>query len=95
MVQNYYSYYTLSVTLDVVTQRSNSSQPHGLFRGAARQGMLSATATLNTNTVPYYQTAFLSPGASVQSVDMDNDEIQTQITHSLDFYIPPTSFPNS
>jgi len=92
---NYYSYYSLGVTLDVVTSRSNASQPHGLYRGATRQGMLEYTASMNANTVPYYQTAFVNPGASVQAVDQDNDEIITSISYSLDFFIPPASFPNS
>lgn len=91
----YYSYYTMSVTLDVVTQRSNASQPHGLYRGATRQGMLEYTAAMNANTVPYYQTVFVNPGSSNQMVDLENDAIITQISYTLDFHIPPTSFPNS
>src|SRR6185369_10352749 len=56
----YYSYYTIGLTLDVVTSRSNSSQPHGLYRGATRQGMLEYTASMNNTTVPYYQTTFVN-----------------------------------
>lgn len=89
----YYSEYTIGVTLDVVTSRSNTSQPHGLLRGATRQGMLEYTASMNNTTIPYYQTAFVNPGASVQMVDPDNDEIITSISYSIDFFIPPTSFP--
>ncbi len=92
---NYYSYYTLGVTIDVVTSRSNSSQPHGLYRGATRQGMLEYTASMNANTVPYYQTAFVNPGSSTQAMDAENDEIITQLGYSIDFFIPPSSFPNS
>jgi hypothetical protein len=89
----YYSHYMLSVAIDVVTQRSNTSQPHGLFRGAVRQGLLPISAILNNTTVPYYQTAFVSPGPSTQSVDIENDEIQTQITYDIQMFIPPASFP--
>jgi hypothetical protein len=91
----YYSYYTLSVTLDVITQRQNASQPHGLLRGAARQGMLEYTATLNNTTIPYYQTVFMNPGASTQVVDPENDSIVTSIAYTMDVFIPPSSFPNS
>jgi len=96
-VQNtrYYSYYTLGVTLDVVTSRSNSSQPHGLYRGAVRQGMLEYTASMNANTVPYYETVFVNPQSSQQMVDSDNDAIITSIAYSIDFHIPPSSWPNS
>ena len=92
---NYYSYYSLSVALDVITQRSNGSQPHGLFRGATRQGMLEYTAAMNNTTVPYYQTCFVNPGSSTQVVDADNDEIITSLAYNLDLFIPPSSVPNS
>jgi len=91
----FYSYYSLSVALDVITQRQNSSQPHGLFRGMARQGMLSSSATLNVNTVPYFQTTFVNPGASNQVVDPDNDTIITSMSYTLDMAIPVSSVPTS
>ncbi len=91
----YYSYYTLSVALDVITQRQNTSQPHGLYRGAVRQGMLEYTATLNNTTIPYYQTAFMNPGASTQVIDPENDAIITSLSYTMDVWINPSSFPNS
>jgi hypothetical protein len=91
----YYSTYQISVTLDVVTSRSNTAQPHGLYRGATRQGMLELTASMNANTVPYYQTAFVTPLASAQGIDADNDEITTQMSYQIDAFIPPASFPNA
>lgn len=95
VTSNYYSYYAATVTLDAVTNRSWSNQPHGLYRGAGRQAMLEITASMNANTVPYYQTALVTPQGSIQSIDADNDEIITQMAFLLEFYIPPTSFPNS
>lgn len=95
VMTNYYSYYKMGVTLDVVSQRSNNLQNHGILRGATRQGMLEITATLNSNSVPYYQTPFVNPGASLQSIDSANDEIITQLAYELDVFIPPSSFPNS
>lgn len=91
----YYSYFTLGVTLDVVTSRSNNQQNHGLLRGATRQGMLEYMASMNNTSVPYYQTAFVNPQSSQQMVDPANDELITQLAYSLDFFIPPASFPNS
>ena len=93
VASNYYSYYEFGLQLDVVTARSNSSQNHGLLRGAVRQGMLEITASLNANTIPYYQTAYVTPMASMQGIDADNDEIQTQLTYELSVFIPPSSFP--
>ena len=90
---NYYSHYTASLTLDVVTARSNASQLHGLLRGAVRQGMLEYTAALNSNTVPYYQTPFVTPQGSQQAIDGENDEIQTQLSYALDVFIQPSSYP--
>lgn len=91
----YYSFYTLSVALDVITQRQNTSQPHGLYRGATRQGMLEYTATLNNTTIPYYQTVFMNPGASTQVIDPEDDSIITSMVWTMDVFIPPSSFPNS
>jgi hypothetical protein len=92
---NYYSYYTLGVTLDVITSRQNTSQSHGLLRGAARQGMLSYTASMNTNTLPYYEVTLVTPGSTTQAIDGDNDEIITSLAYSIDFWINPTVYPNS
>jgi len=91
----YYSYYTLGVTLDVVTQRQNVSQPHGLFRGAVRQGMLEYTQAMTNTNLPYYQTTYVNPGTSTQAIDPENDAIITSVQYSLDFFILPAQFPNS
>ncbi len=91
----FYSYYTMGITLDVVTQRSNNNQPHGLYRGAVRQGMLEYTASMNNTSLPYYQTTFLNPGACTQIVDAENDAIISSLSFSLDFSIPASSMPNS
>lgn len=95
VASNYYSFYSASLALGVVSARDNSAQNHGLLRGATRQGMLEITAALNGTTVPYYETVFMVPSGSLQGVDADNDEITTQLTYDVQFYIPPTSFPNS
>ena len=92
---SYYSFYTIAVTLDVVTQRQNINQPHGLFRGATRKGMLEYVASMNNTNLPYYQTVFVNPGACNQMVDLDNDAIVSQLSYSIDFSIPASSMPNS
>lgn len=90
---NYYGAYQLQASLDVVTARSNVSQLHGLLRGGVRQGMLEMTASMNANTVPYYQTAFVTPLGSNQGIDAENDEITTNLTFQIDMQIPASSFP--
>ena len=92
---NYWSYPQLTVELTVCTQRNNASQPHGLMRGMVRQGMLSATAIMNNNVLPYYQTVDVLPLTSTQGIEPQNDEINTQMTYELSVFIPPSSFPNS
>lgn len=95
VTSNYYDYYQLQAVLGVVTSRSNSSQNHGLLRGGVRQGMLEITASMNANTVPYYQTVFVTPQTSTQGIDPENDEIQTDLAWGIDVAIPVSSFPNS
>lgn len=93
---NYYeSHYMGTITLDVVTARNDTAQNHGNLRGRARQGMLSATAICNTNSVPYYQTVAILPLTSNQLIDADNDEIMTQLVYSLEFFIKPDQYANS
>ncbi len=92
---NYYAYYQLTATLGVVTSRSNSSQKHGLYRGATRQGMLEITAVANNTTVPYLQTVFVTPQTSLQAIDAENDEIQTDLGYAIETFIPPSSWPNT
>jgi len=95
LATNYYSHYTAQLTLDVVSSRSNTSQLHGLLRGGTRQAMLEATAIMNANTVPYYQTVYVTPTGSTQGIDEANDEIQTQLSYALEVFIPPASYPNA
>ena len=92
---NYYSFYTLGVTLDVITQRQNTSQPHGLYRGAVRQGMLSYTASMNANVLPYYETALVVPQGTTQAIDADNDSLISSLSYTMGVWIPPSSMPNS
>lgn len=92
---NYYSYYDIGLTFEVVTDRENTSQHHGLLRGYLRQYMLEPFAIMNANTVPYYQTTFVTPGPSTQLVDPSNDEITTQVQYDVKVAIPPSSFPNN
>lgn len=91
---DYYSYYQFQAELTVCTQRNNASQIHGVLRGGVRQGMMQATAIMNNNTLPYYQTADVFPLTSMQGI-AENDEIQTVLTYQLDVFIPPSSLPNS
>lgn len=93
--QNYWSYYQLGISLTLTTARNNNAQPHGLLRGGIRAGMLSAAAVLNSNSVPYFQTADLFPLASQQGIDTDNDEISTQLQYQAEVFLPPASFPNA
>ncbi len=95
VVQNYWAHQQLAITLTLSTQRNNNAQPHGLYRGGIRAGMLAAAAVLNENSVPYYQTADLFPMPSQQGIDADNDELQTQMVYQAEVFLPPTSFPNA
>lgn len=93
--QNYWAHYQLGIALTLSTARNNNAQPHGLLRGGIRAGMLSAAAVLNSNSVPYFQTADLFPLASQQGIDAENDELQTQMQYQAEVFLPPASFPNA
>jgi hypothetical protein len=63
------------------------------MRGTARQAMLERTQVFNANSLPYYQVIDVWEGSSQQSVQDGNDEILTELTFPLKFFIPPSSFP--
>lgn len=77
------------ITLTCTVQRNNTSQSLGTLRGGVRKQMLQATAALNANTLPYYQTLILREGAAVPTIDAENDEIQCSLGYELQFAIKP------
>ena len=89
----YYSSRTGSYTIQAVSRRNEPTENHGLLRGSIRQGMLNAAAALNLVHIPYLETADVSETSSSQSVDPNNDEILTQLTYAVLFFIPPSSVP--
>ncbi len=91
--REYYADFTGQIVLSAVTQRANVSQNYGLIRGTARQSMLELTQLFNSTTLPYYQVVDITESASTQSPDEGNDEILTQLTYAVTFFIPPSSFP--
>ena len=87
--KDYDSHKLGSVSLVCVTRRDASGQSLGTLRGKARVAMLGATAALNANNLPYYQTVTLREGSATMSSDADNDEIMTVLNYALEFYIKP------
>jgi hypothetical protein len=90
----FYTHRTSTVTMRVVTNRDSASQPHGLMRGAVRQGMLQVTAAMNANVLPYYQTLYVNEAGSVQGIVAANDEIATDLTYAVQFAINVSQWPN-
>ena len=80
-------------TIQAVTRRNDPTQSQGLLRGTVRQAMLERTQAFNSNTLPYYQTADVTEGATTQSFDRENEEILTQMQFEVKFFIPVLSFP--
>jgi len=89
----YYSSYRIATELEVVSQRNNASQIHGLLRGGVRQGLLELTTALNVNTLPYHNVAQVMPGACDQGIDAENDEIMTRMAYEIVLYVDPAAFP--
>ena len=82
-----------TVQLIATTRRDGTGQSLGTLRGQCRQAMLSATAALNVNTLPFYQVITLREAATTPLSDPDNDEIMAQISYNLEFYIKPDQWP--
>ena len=93
--QDYDSHKLGTVQAIGTTRRDGTGQSLGTIRGNIRQAMLQATAALNSNTLPYYQVITLREGSCVSLSDSENDEISTQITYNLEFYIKPDQWPAS
>lgn len=89
----YLCHKTATITLTAVVNRDNASQSLGLMRGAIRQGMLEFTATMNANSVPYYQTIFVTEAGSTPGSTEVNDEIATAITYAIEFAINQSQWP--
>jgi hypothetical protein len=77
------------VSLVATTRRDASGQSLGSLRGNCRAAMESATAALNSNTLPYYQILTLREAGSGIGADPENDEISAMLTWNLAFYIKP------
>lgn len=84
-----------ALTLNCVVRRDGSGQSMTTVRGGVREAMLSATAALNSNNLPYYQTITLREESSSFGPGVENDEIQATLTYGVEFYILPTQWPAS
>lgn len=84
-----------TIQLAATTRRDATGQALGTLRGQCRQAMLQATAALNSNTLPYYQTVILREASTTSAANPDNDEIASVLTYNLEFYIKPDQWPAS
>lgn len=92
--KDYDSHKLGTLSLVCVTRRDASGQSLGTLRGKARVAMLAATAALNANNLPYYQTITLREGAATMGSDGENDEIFSTLQYNLEFYIKPDQWAN-
>lgn len=89
----YDSHKFAQLTLNCVTHRDGSGQSLTTIRGGVREAMLKATAALNGNNLPYYQTLTVREESSNFGPGVENDEIQATLTYGVEFYIIPTQWP--
>ena len=82
-----------SLALNCVIRRDGSGQSLTTLRGGVREAMLSATAALNSNNLPYYQTLVLREQASAFGPGAENDELQCSLTYGVEFYIKADQWP--
>lgn len=86
----YDAYKLGTLTLAGYVQRNNTSQSLQTLRGGVRKAMLAATAALNSNTLPYYQTVILREGPSQAPLaGENNDEIGFSQSYAVEFWIKP------
>jgi hypothetical protein len=84
-----------TLTVSVVAQRGASGQSLGQMRGALREDMLPRTLALTSVNVPYYEILDVTETGSTPSIFADNDEIISELTWSLRFFIKPAAWPAS
>lgn len=89
----YYAARTGQMLIQAITSRNNTQQSYPLIRGTARAAMLERNAAFNSNSTPYYQTVDVWETGSAQSSSEGNEEVLTQLTFGVKFFIPPGSFP--
>lgn len=82
-----------SLAINCVMRRDGSGQSLTTLRGGVREAMLSATAALNSNNLPYYQTLVLREQASAFGPGAENDELQCSLTYGVEFYIKADQWP--
>lgn len=87
--QTYDSHKIGQLSLACIVRRDAGTQALGTLRGTVRNALLSATAALNSNNLPYYQIITLREGSSRLSFDEANDEISHSISYALEFFIKP------
>ncbi len=85
----YDSHKLAQLSLACIVRRDTSGQSIGTLRGKVRVAMLSATAALTSNNLPYYQVITLREGSSRAGINPENDEIFHQLTYALEFWIKP------
>jgi hypothetical protein len=84
-----------NLTLNCTIRRDGSGQSLTTVRGGVREAMLSASAALNSNNLPYYQTVTVREESSTFGPGTENDEIQCQLSYLVEFYIKPDQWPAS
>lgn len=93
--QSLYTHRRGTLTLDVASARNDTAQNHGLLRGWARFAMQDIAQAFNSNSVPYYQTLFVTEEGAHQAPDADNDELITSLTFGVEFALITSQLPAS
>lgn len=77
------------LSLTCVVRRDASGQSLGTLRGKVRAALLKPTAAFNGTNLPYYQVVTLREIGSSLSSDPENDEISSQLSYLIEWYIKP------
>lgn len=94
--EKYYESHKIgSLSVRVVARRGGAGQSLGQMRGALREDMLPRTLALTSVNIPYYEILDVTESSSSPAIFADNDEIITELTWAVHFFIKPDAWPVS
>jgi len=67
----------------------------GTLRGQVRQAMLEASAMFNNTAMPWYAVAWYEEDSTRAAIEVSNDEIMTEISYSIHWWVQPDVWPVS
>lgn len=91
----YESFKSGALTIRAAVRRGASGQSLGTLRGQLRKAMLPATLALTAIAIPYYEITHIQEAGSSPQTFAGNDEIISDLTWTISWFIKPDQWPAS